>query len=37
MLVICIIGMVVTSVAKARQASQEADAYIRYLDAKYGW
>lgn len=37
LLIIAIVGMVITSVAKARQVSKQTEAYCRYLDAKYGW
>lgn len=34
---ISVIGMAITTVAKAKRISAETDAYCRYLDAKYGW
>lgn len=36
-LLISIVGMAVTSIAKARAAVSRSDAYIRYLDSKYDW
>lgn len=37
LLVICIAGMAITSIARAKKACAQTDAYIRYLDSKYGW
>ena len=36
-LIICVVGMAVTAISKAKKATAQTDAYIRYLDAKYGW
>lgn len=37
LLILSIIGMGAVSVIKAKQAMNRTDAYIEYLDAKYGW
>ena len=37
MLLIAVIGMAVTQAVKAKRAIDKTDAYIQYLDAKYGW
>ncbi len=36
-LLICVIGMAVVAIAKAKRATARSDAYIEYLDTKYGW
>lgn len=37
LLAVAVIGMAFAAVIRARQAVNRTDAYIQYLDAKYGW
>lgn len=37
LLVAALIGMVASSVARAKRHTDSIDSYISYLDAKYGW